>query len=224
MPTAASSPSVRRGLFVALEGIEGAGKTSQAARLADRLRARGEEPVMVREPGGTAFAEECRRLVLHAPYALTAAEEVFLFQAARADLVERVIRPALEAGRVVIADRFELSTRCYQGAGRGLDLAQVRAAIALATGGLEPDLYVVLDLPVGAGRARQAAQGKAPDKIEREDAGFHRRVAEAFRNAAAPNILHLAADRPADAVHEALWDALTGRFPQTFSRAAGTTR
>jgi len=190
-------------------------------RLAERLRGLGREPVVVREPGGTPLAEECRRLVLHAPYQLSAAEEVFLFQAARADLVARVIRPALDAGRVVLADRFELSTRCYQGAGRGLDPAMVRSAIALATGGLEPDLYVVLDLPVGAMRARQSAQGKAPDKIEREDDLFHRRVAEAFRNAAAPNILHLSADRPFGAVHDELWDALAGRFPLTFSGVAG---
>lgn len=212
------------GIFIALEGIEGAGKTSQVAKLAERLRTLGREPVVVREPGGTAFAEECRRLLLHAPYELTAAEEVFLFQAARADLVARVIRPALERGAVVLADRFELSTRCYQGAGRGLDPAQVRSAIGLATGGLEPDLYVVLDLPVAAGRARQAAQGKAPDKIERADDDFHRTVAEAFRNAAGPNILHLPADRPVDAVHETLWEALAGRFPQPFAGAAGINR
>ncbi|MBI1722823.1 MAG: dTMP kinase [Gemmatimonadetes bacterium] len=210
-----------RGLFVALEGIEGAGKTTQVARLAERLRTAGRAPVVVREPGGTPVAEEARQLLLHAPHDIPAASEFFLFLTARADLVQRVIRPALERGQVVLADRFELSSRCYQSAGRGLDLAKVEAAIALATGGLQPDLYVVLDVPVEAGRARQRAEGKAPDKIERADHGFHRRVAEAFRNAAGPNILHLRADRPADAVHEALWDALAGRFPQTFSQAAG---
>ncbi|MDO8666763.1 MAG: dTMP kinase [Gemmatimonadales bacterium] len=209
------------GIFVALEGIEGAGKTSQLMRLAERLRGLGREPVVVREPGGTPVAEEARQLILHAPHDLSAASELFLFLTARADLMQRVIRPALESGQVVLADRFELSTRCYQAAGRGLDLARVEGAIALATGGLQPDLYVVLDVPVEAGQARQAAEGKAPDKIERADTGFHRRVAEAFRNAAAPNILHLSADRPFGAVHDELWDALAGRFPLTFSGVAG---
>ena len=215
------SGSASSGIFVSLEGIEGAGKTSQLMRLAERLRGLGREPVVVREPGGTPVAEAARQLILHAPHALSAASELFLFLTARADLVERVIRPALESGQVVLADRFELSTRCYQVAGRGLDLARVEGAIALATGGLQPDLYVVLDIPVEAGQARQAAEGKAPDKIERADPGFHRRVAEAFRNAAAPNILHLSADRAFGAVHDELWDALAGRFPLTFSGVAG---
>jgi dTMP kinase len=146
---------------------------------------------------------------------------VFLFQAARADLVRRVIAPALEAGGVVLADRYELSTRCYQGVGRGLPADLVTAAIRLATGGLEPDLYLVLDLDYEGGRRRQQAQGKGPDRIERAEAEFHRRVAEAFRSAAGPNILHLRADRPAVALHEAIWTALAERFPATFPAAAG---
>jgi dTMP kinase len=209
------------GVFVAVEGIEGAGKTTQVALLADRMRSAGMEVTVVREPGGTEFAEAVRQLVLHAPYQLTAEQEVFLFQAARSDLVERVIRPALEQGKAVLADRFELSTRCYQGVGRGLDAAKVGAAIDLATGGLLPDLYVVLDLAVEDGRGRQALEGKARDRIERADDGFHRRVAEAFRKAAGPNIVHVAGGRPAAAVHEEIWAVLAVRFPRTFSVAAG---
>jgi dTMP kinase len=209
------------GVFVAVEGVEGAGKSTQVALLAERLRGCGLEPVVVREPGGTPFAEEVRRLLLHAPYQLTAPEEVFLFQAARADLVERVIRPALVAGKVVLADRFELSTRCYQGHGRGLDLTRVGAAIALATGGLSPDLYVVLDVPVEVGQRRQAAQGKAPDRIERAEDGFHRRVAEAFRNARGENILHVPGGGSPEAVHREVWAALATRYPRTFAAAAG---
>lgn len=210
-----------RGLFIAVEGIEGAGKTTQVAMLAERLGLLGRASVVVREPGGTPVAEDARRLLLHAPHDLSPASELFLFLAARADLVQRVIRPALARGEVVLADRFELSTRCYQAAGRGLGALAVGSAIELATGGLLPDLYAVLDLPPEAGRARQAAQGKAPDRMERADGGFYRRVAEAFRNAAGPAILHLAGDRPADAVHAELWGALAARFPQTFPEVAG---
>lgn len=202
-----------RGAFIALEGVEGAGKTTQAARLAERLRALGRDVLLVREPGGTPFAEEVRRLLLHAPHDLTPQSELFLFQASRADLTARVIRPALDAGRVVIADRFELSTRAYQAGGRGLPDAAVRSAIALATGGLTPDLYVVLDVPVETGRSRQAAEGKGADRLEREADAFHGRVADAFRTASGPDIVHVAAGGTTDAVHEAIWRTVAERLP-----------
>jgi dTMP kinase len=200
------------GHFIALEGIEGAGKSTQIARLAERLRARGHDPLLVREPGGTPLAEAARDLVLHG-HDMAPAAELFLYLVARADLVARVIRPALAAGRVVLADRFELSTRAYQSGGRGLAEGEVTAAIALATGGLAPDLYVVLDLPVEAGRERQAAQGKAPDRIERAETAFHARVAAAFRRASGPNVVHLSAAGAADETHEAIWAEVVRRFP-----------
>ena len=200
------------GHFIALEGIEGAGKSSQIARLAERLRARGHDPLLVREPGGTPLAEAARDLVLHG-HDMAPAAELFLYLVARADLVARVIRPALAAGRVVLADRFELSTRAYQSGGRGLPEAEVTAAIALATGGLAPDLYLVLDLPVEVGRERQAAQGKAPDRIERAETAFHARVAAAFRGAAGPTVAHLSAAGTADETHAAIWAEVARRFP-----------
>ena len=203
----------QRGVFLALEGVEGAGKTTQAAWLAERLQALGRDVLVVREPGGTAFAEEVRRLLLHVPYDLTPESELFLFQASRADLTARVIRPALEAGRVVIADRFELSTRAYQAGGRELPADAVAAAISLATGGLVPDLYLVLDVLVETGRSRQAAEGKGADRLEREADAFHRRVADAFRTAAGANIVHVTAAGSADAVHEAIWRVLGERMP-----------
>jgi len=201
------------GFFIALEGIEGAGKSTQAGRLAERLRAEGREPLVVREPGGTDLAEQARQLLLHGPEDVTAASELFLFLVARADLVARVIRPALAEGRVVIADRYELSTRAYQVAGRGLPESDVRAAIALAVGGVYPDLYVVLDLPVVVGRGRQAAQGKGADRIERAEDTFHERVAEAFRAARDPNVVHVDADRSPDALHAAIWEIVAARLP-----------
>ncbi|HWO89349.1 MAG TPA: dTMP kinase [Gemmatimonadales bacterium] len=201
------------GLFIAFEGVEGAGKTTQVALFAERCRAAGLDVVVVREPGGTGFAEKCRDLLLHAPQDLTAASELFLFNAARADLVARVIGPALAAGRIVVADRYELSSRAYQVAGRGLRESLVRAVISLAVDGIRPDAYVVLDVAPRVGRARQDQAGKVPDRIEREDAKFHSRVYRAFRNAKGPGIIHVKASGEAGAVADAVWKALARRFP-----------
>ncbi|HVO35822.1 MAG TPA: dTMP kinase [Gemmatimonadales bacterium] len=207
---------------MSFEGVEGSGKSTQIALLAERLRAEGRDVLVVREPGGTPLAEEARRLVLHEPGVRPgAAAELFLYLVARADLVSRVVRPALERGAMVLADRFDLSTRAYQIAGRGLPEGPVLAANALATGGLQPDLVIVLDLPAAVGRARQDAAGKVRDRLEREDDAFHRRVAEAFRAAQASNIVHLGADTPPEALHEAVWEALVRRRAPTFSSGAG---
>jgi dTMP kinase len=191
------------------------------AKLAERLRAGGREVVVVREPGGTPLAEEARRLALDPGLKPGAEAELFLMLVARADLVRRVVRPAMARGAVVLADRFDLSTRAYQIAGRGLAEGPVLDANRLATGGLAPDLVAVLDLPVAVGRARQAAQHKVRDRMELEDDGFHRRVAEGFRAAAGANIVHLRADQAPEAVHAELWGVLAARFPQTFSPGPG---
>ena len=211
-----------KGLFISFEGVEGSGKTTQVALLAERLRGEGREVLVVREPGGTPLAEEARRLVLHESAVRPGPEaELFLYLVARADLVSRVVRPALERGATVLADRFDLSTRAYQIAGRALPEGPVLAANSLATGGLEPDLVIVLDLPPAAGRARQEAAGKVRDRLEREDEAFHGRVAGAFRAARGPNIVHVAAGGTAEAVHRAVWEAVAGRLAPTFSPRAG---
>ena len=210
-----------RGLFVSFEGVEGSGKSTQVALLAERLRAEGRDVLVVREPGGTPLAEEARRLFLDPGLSPGPAAELFLLLVARADLVARVVRPALERGAAVLADRFDLSTRAYQIAGRGLAPGPVLEANRLATGGLEPDVILVLDLPPAVGRARQTAGGKVRDRMELEDEAFHRRVAEAFRAAAGPNIVHVRADRPAETVHAQVWEALAGRLAPTFSPRAG---
>jgi len=212
---------VSRGLFLTVEGVEGAGKTTQVGSIARRLRTAGRDVLVVREPGGTPLAEEARRLVLDPALELGCAAELFLILVARADLVHHIVRPALEAGTTVIADRFDLSTRAYQIGGRGLPESEVVAANSLATGGLAPDLVVVLDVPPEVGRARHAAAGKLKDRMEREDEGFHRRVAEAFRAAAGPGILHLPADRSPEDVHVQLWAELSRRFPAIFPQNAG---
>ena len=188
-----------------IEGPEGAGKSTLVRWLGAELRAQGQDVTTVREPGGTPIAEAARKLALKSRHDRAYAAELFLFLAARADLVERVIRPALDNGHVVIADRFGLSTMAYQVAGRGLPLADVAAALRVATGGLAPDLTLVLDVPVAVGRERQRNAGKAQDRIEREDDRFHTRVRDAYRSASGPGIVHIDASQSKKAVQEAAW-------------------
>lgn len=196
------------GLFVAIEGPEGAGKSSLAATLTARLTAAGHEVVAVREPGGTPVAEAARAAFLDPALDAAPLAEVFLLLAARADLVAKVIRPALARGAVVVCDRYDLSTEAYQIAGRGLDARAVREANRLATGGVRAGLTLVVDVPAAVGRARQAAQGKAPDRVEQADPAFHERVAAAFRAAQGPGVVHLDGTAPLPAVEAAAWRAV----------------
>lgn len=196
------------GTFVVVEGPEGAGKSTLVRSLGARLLAEGQQVVPVREPGGTPVAEAARKVALRSRHELSAAAELFLMLAARADLVTQVIRPALDAGQVVLADRFDLSTRAYQVAGRGLPAAEVDAALRLATGGLVPDLTLVLDVPVELGRERQRKARKVQDRFERENDGFHERVRAAYRNAGGPGVVHLDASPSKRMVLEAAWREL----------------
>ena len=147
------------GRFVTFEGGEGTGKSTQLARLETRLRAEGADPLVTREPGGTPFAEHVRALLLDLALAPVPAAEALLMEAARADLVANVIRPALASGRLVLCDRFDDSTLAYQGAGRGLDPAWLAALNAGATGGLKPDLTFLFDLDPQIGLERRARAG-----------------------------------------------------------------
>ena len=205
-----------RGCLVVLEGPEGTGKSTLAAALAERMHAQGIEPVVVREPGGTPLAERLRHELWHADRPWTAEAELLFVTTARADLVASVIRPALEAGRVVLSDRFDLSTMIYQGSGRGLPMEQVRWVNRAATGGLTPDVTVVIDLDAEEGRRRQGRSGKAPDRMEREDPAFHARVAEAYRAASGPGVHHVDGAASPGEVLEATWRILVAARPETF--------
>jgi dTMP kinase len=200
------------GAFIAIEGPDGAGKTTLAGALARRIRAAGFAVEEVREPGGTPLAEAARRAVLDHTLAASPAAELFLILAARADLVAKVIRPALAAGRVVVSDRFDLSTAAYQVAGRGLAARPVLVANALATGGLKPDLTLVLDLGAAVGMARLVGAGRGADRIEQASDGLHDRVAAAFAAARGRGIVHLDATRPAEDVERRAWGAVRRRL------------
>lgn len=167
------------GRLVVFEGVEGAGKTTQLDRLRARIERSGVPCECYREPGGTELGAWLRDGVLNRDWEIAPRAEALLFMASRAQLVEAKVRPALAAGRFVILDRFLLSTYAYQVGGRGLDAAQVRASNLLATGGLVPDLTLLLDLPARVGLARAARRGPA-DRIERAGAEFLQRVADAF--------------------------------------------
>jgi dTMP kinase len=166
-----------RGALITVEGVEGSGKTTQCRRLADRLRGRGLEVIETSEPDGTPLGQAVRGLFELEPRP-TPLTQAFLFLAARQEHVAQVIRPALTRGAVVISDRYTDATLAYQGYGQGLDLQTIRELNALATGGLLPDLTVLLDLDPMAGMRRIA--GRPLDAFERMESSFHRRVREGY--------------------------------------------
>jgi len=172
--------------FLTVEGIEGCGKSTQARRLAEAI---GPKALLTVEPGATELGVAIRTLLLEQrSREVSPLAELLLFFADRAQHVHEVVRPALAAGRIVIADRYADSTTAYQGYGRGLSLDLIRTLTAHATGGLVPDLTLLLDLPVAAGLARARRRGLA-DRMESEEIGFHERVRQGY--------LKLAAEEPA---------------------------
>ena len=205
--------------FIVLEGGEGVGKTTQAGLLSEWLVELKVPHAVEREPGGTEAGEAIRGIVLdHADLDLDPVSELFLILASRTEFVRSVARPRLADGRVLIADRFSLSTLAYQGYGRGIPLDIVRDGLRVATAGLEPDLNVLIDLPVEEAAERRSASGFMPDRIEAEGAGFMDRVRLGYLRLAAddPSVEMVDGSGSADDVHGKIVCLLRERFPETF--------
>ena len=191
--------------FIVFEGGDGSGKSTQARSLLRRLRRRGVKVLRTHEPGGTPLGQSLRRL-LKSGEAMTPVSELMLFEAARAQLVQNVIRPFLEQGGVVIADRFTSSTMTYQGYGRGLDRELIDRLNREATGGLEPDLTVFLDLPVETALARKG--GGSGDNFDDAPVDFHRRIHRGYSALAAADPggwLVLDGQRPPEELSQDIW-------------------
>lgn len=214
-----------KGKFITFEGGEGAGKSTQAQLLAERLRARGIQVVLTREPGGSAFAEQVRELIL-GPHTAnhSALSEALLFCAARADHLERTIRPALEAGQWVICDRFSDSTRVYQGVAGGLPKGVIEALERIVVDDTVPDVTIVLDLPASEGLSR--AQGRndqtvpastVPDSYEGRPLSYHERLRDGFlmiATAEPERCVVIDALQPQGDVAEQVWGTIEIRLLQ----------
>lgn len=169
-----------KGWFITIEGVEGCGKTTQVERLSARLAAEGRRVTRLREPGGTAVGEAIREVLLNPEFkGMSEVCELLLYAAARAQLADACIRPALERGDIVICDRFADSTTAYQGAGRGIDRDMIAHLHRLATRSVWPDLTLLIDVPVAVGMARMQATREL-DRIEREPTAFHEAVRQGF--------------------------------------------
>ncbi len=206
-------------MFITFEGIEGCGKTTQIALLAEHLRGRGLGVVTTREPGGSPVGPALRRILLSEEYGISERAELLLYAAERAEHVARVIRPALARGEWVLCDRFGDATRAYQCFGRGLPRREVEAAHAIATGGLEPDLTLLLTLSVEEAleraRARNGSTQSGEGRFEAESLAFHRKVAAGYEALAAEfpgRILPVDGLGEAEAVRLRVLKALEGRL------------
>lgn len=205
--------------FITFEGPEGCGKSTQLAMLAERLRSEGHEVVTTREPGGTPLGEAVRAILQHdaAGQDVAPQSETLLFEASRAQLVEHVIRPALQRGAVVLCDRFADSTTAYQGYGRGFDLDTLMSLHRFAVGETWPDVTILLDVDVEVGlnrlqdRKGKDGQPEAPDRMERECLAFHHRVMQGFRDMAQrwpERIRRVDGTGDVHCVHARIWDSV----------------
>ena len=203
------------GFFIAFEGPEGAGKSTQLRHLQRRLQADGLEPIVTKEPGGTPLGERVRELVLLEPdLDISPLSEFLLYSASRAQLVKDVIRPALEAGKLVLCDRFAGASVAYQGYGRGLPLEFIHTVTKQATGGLEPDLTLLFDIGPEPGLARVAARGQK-DRLEGADLAFHRQVRTGFLVQAEASLSWRTFDATLseDVLERQVWEALEPYLP-----------
>lgn len=197
-------------MFIAIEGIEGSGKSTLVRGLVERLRMDGRDVVATREPGGTATGDAVRTIFLDRTLNIGALTEALLANAARAQHVAEVIRPAVNAGRMVLCDRFTASTLAYQGYGRGFDLAALQRLCDEATGDVQPDLVFLLDLPVEVAHQRMAERSYQFDRIESEDAAFHERVRRGYLELAkSPRFRTLDATQPGETLLDVAWSFIS---------------
>jgi dTMP kinase len=206
------------GRFIALEGPDGSGKTTQLNLLAERLRDTGRDVLLTREPGGTSVGESVRQILLSPTSGeMTPLTELLLFMSARAELTARVIRPALEAGKIVLSDRFLLSSVAYQGAGGALGEETVQQVGRIATAGVLPHLSVVVDVPCEVSRERRDGRGR-DDRMEAKGAAYHARVRQAFLDAAQRDPEHVCVIdgcRSVEAVAADVWSCVTDALEST---------
>ena len=203
--------------FITFEGSEGSGKSTQVQRLAARLERSGVPYLVTREPGGTPIGETIRELLQFAPHnsAMTSETELLLFEASRSQLVREIIKPALERGLCVIADRFFDSTTVYQGAARKLDREMVQRLNAFAVGDCVPDITFVLDVDAATAALRMQKPRKA-DRMEQQPAEFYERVRETYHELAAhepKRVVLIDGSRDADQIENQIWETLSSRFP-----------
>jgi dTMP kinase len=197
-----------RNLFIVFEGIDGSGKSVQVKMLAGVLRKHGHDVEVCREPGGTEMGEFLRKELLHSSLNIAPETEALLYAASRAQLTADVIRPALKRGRIVISDRFSDSTLAYQGYGRGLDINMLKLINRLATGGLKPDLSIILDLPPELIADRLSGQA---DRLEREEIFFFQKVRQGYLSLAREqpgNYLVLNACLTVEEIHHQIFNSV----------------
>ncbi len=190
------------GRFIVIEGVDYCGKTTQARRLVSRLKRRNYAVEHIREPGGTDVSEKIRRILLSRRNQMCARTELFLYLSARAEVTAQKIRPALEDGKIVVADRYHLSTYAYQIGGRGIDETVVKSADEFARHTIEPDLTIVLDITPAEAKRRMLTAGKTPDRMEDEKAAFVRRIRKYYQTAAEEmaNVALIPGRRPPEAI------------------------
>ena len=171
--------NLKKGIFITFEGPEGCGKSTHAELLCNFLKERSHDCVLTREPGGTRCGEEIRQLLLHSSgFSISDLTELFLFEAARSQIVEELIKPSLAKGKIVICDRFSDATVTYQGYGGGIDLKAIETLNEIATKGLKPDITILLDIDTATGLTR--AQSKGVDRMEKKELAYHKRVAAGY--------------------------------------------
>ena len=203
--------------FITFEGSEGSGKSTQADRLAARLQRSNVPYILTREPGGTPIGESIRDLLQFAPHNanMTPATELLLFEASRSQLVREVIKPALERGMCVIADRFFDSTTVYQGAARKLDREMIERVNAFAVGDCVPDVTFVLDVDAATAESRMQREPRKADRMEQQPAEFYERVREGYREIAThepKRIVLIDGSRDPDEIESEIWEKLCARF------------